>query len=84
MTPLEALVELTNMGVGPLRIGETKVRELPALYDTIMEECGEPGTWVHLMDNPRTPCDSEFRYSTDGLGGVYVCDKHDRRVVYGA
>lgn len=76
MTPLEALVELTNMGVSEKRIKETQVGALPALYDIILEECGAPENWVHLLTG--TPCDSELRWHSGG--SIYICDDHDARV----
>lgn len=79
MTPLEALVELTNMGVDEKRINATTTGKLPRLYEIVMEECSPPENWVHLIGD-RTPCDSELRFVC-GAGGVYVCDEHDRRVV---
>lgn len=82
MTPLEALVELTNMGVDERRINNCRVSYLPSLYDTIMEECSEPENWVHTLDPNSEPCDSELRHEI-GNGGawpLFVCEDHDRRV----
>jgi hypothetical protein len=77
MTPLEALVELTNMGVDEKRINATATGKLPRLYEIVMEECGEPEDWWHVHGD-WSRCLSELRYHQSG--DIYVCDEHDRAV----
>lgn len=78
MTPLEALVELTLMGVDENRVNGTRVRDLPRLYDIVMEECGPAEGWVHLIG--RKPCDSELRFSMDQAGILFKCHDHNQLV----